>query len=186
MCIFGDRRILVGDVELDGGCIVFISSSSKPFSDSLGVPSLGSCSLSLSCVCILSSICLQIIPISDFVVLINRCDGLVLKFSLWSLIVIKAGCLAIEFILWSMFNFVAISLASLFKLFIVISGAFSYICVLLFVIWFLKFVKFVEYEFVLSAKISIFWVVYSFSVIYDVFRKIDQMFREFNVFDHIR
>ena len=60
-----------------------------------------------------------------------------MKFSLWSLIVMKPGCSAMEFILWSMFNFVAISLASLFILFIVISGAFLYICVTLFVVSFL-------------------------------------------------
>ena len=41
-----------------------------------------SCSLSMSCVFILSRICLLIFPISDFEGLINRYDGLVLKFGL--------------------------------------------------------------------------------------------------------
>ena len=41
----------------------------------------------------------------------------------------KAGCSAIEFILWFMFNFVAISLVSLFVLFIVISGAFCILAI---------------------------------------------------------
>ena len=123
------------------------------------------CSLSMSSVFILSSTCLQIIPISDFGQLINRYVGLVMNFGLWSLIVIKAGCSVMEFILWSIFNLVAISLASLFILFIVISGAFLYICFTLFVVSFLWFVKLVEYKLVvLSANINIFWVVFFYFV----------------------
>ena len=41
-----------------------------------------SCCLSMSCVFILSSICLLIFPISDFEELINRYVGLVMKFGL--------------------------------------------------------------------------------------------------------
>ena len=81
--------------------------------------------------------CWLIFPISDFEGLISRYVGLVVKFGLWSLIVMKAGCSAREFILWSMFNLVVISLASLFMLFIVVSGAFLYVCFTLFDVSFL-------------------------------------------------
>ena len=73
--------------------------------------------------------CLLIFPISDFMGLISRYVGLLVKFGLWSLIGMKAGYSAMEFILWSMFNLVAMSLASLFMLFIVVSGAFLYVCI---------------------------------------------------------
>ena len=36
-CVFGDGGVVVYDVELDEGCIVFVSYSSEPFRDGPGV-----------------------------------------------------------------------------------------------------------------------------------------------------
>ena len=54
---------------------------------------------------ILSSICLLILPISDFVGLISRQVGLLSKFGLWSFNVIKASFSAVVLTLSSRFNF---------------------------------------------------------------------------------
>ena len=87
----------VCDVELDEGCVVLVRYSCEPVGDGFGVlPLVLNCSFSMSCVFILSCMSFLIFPISDFEGLINRYVGLVLKFGLWSLLVMKTGCSAVE------------------------------------------------------------------------------------------